>query len=64
MAGLEAAGLVDVKVEHRLVYDAAQIRALVDHDLERYGLAPDVIAGAFEEIAGNVWSAYFSGRKA
>ena len=33
VAGLEAAGLVDVKVESRLVYDAAQIRSLVDHDL-------------------------------
>jgi SAM-dependent methyltransferase len=64
VAGLEAAGLVDVEVESRLVYTAAQIRSLVDHDLDRYGLAPDAIAGAFEEVAGNVWSAYFTGRRA
>ena len=64
VAGLERAGLADVKVESRLVYSAAQIRGLVDHDLKSYGLAPETIAGAFEEIAGNVWSAYFTGRKA
>jgi SAM-dependent methyltransferase len=64
IAGLERAGLIDVKVEHRLVYSAAQIRGLVDHDLERYGLDPSTIAGAFEQVEGKVWSAYFSGRKA
>jgi SAM-dependent methyltransferase len=64
VAGLERAGLVDVKVESRLVYTAAQIRSLVGGDLQRYGLAPDAITGAFEEVAGNVWSAYFTGRKA
>ncbi len=35
VAGLERAGLVDVKVESRLVYTAAQIRGLVDHDLKQ-----------------------------
>ena len=64
MAGLERAGLTDVKVEHRLVYSAAQIRGLVDHDLASYGLDPAAIEGAFEEIEGKVWSAYFTGRKA
>jgi SAM-dependent methyltransferase len=64
VAGLAHAGLVDLQVESRRVYSAAQIRSLVDGDLERYGLAPDAIAGAFEEVAGNVWSAYFTGRKA
>jgi arsenite methyltransferase len=64
IAGLERAGLTDVKVEHRLVYSAAQIRGLVDHDLKSYGLDPGTIAGAFEQVEGKVWSAYFSGRKA
>jgi arsenite methyltransferase len=64
VAGLERAGLVDVEVESRLVYNAAQIRSLVDHDLDRYGLAPEAISGALEEVAGKVWSAYFTGRKA
>ena len=63
VAGLEQAGLVDIEVESRLVYSAAQIRSLVDHDLASYGLAPEAIEGAFEEVAGKVWSAYFSGRK-
>ena len=63
VAGLEQAGLVDIEVESRLVYPAAQIRSLVDHDLASYGLAPEAIEGAFEEVAGKVWSAYFSGRK-
>jgi SAM-dependent methyltransferase len=64
IAGLESAGLVDVEVEHRLVYSVAQIRGLVDHDLKSHGLSRDAIEGAFEEVAGNVWSAYFSGKKA
>jgi hypothetical protein len=64
IAGLERAGLTDVKVEHRLVYSAAQIRGLVDHDLESYGLDRAAIQGALHEIEGKVWSAYFSGRKA
>jgi SAM-dependent methyltransferase len=64
VAGLEQAGLIDVSVEHRVVYTAAQIKGLVDHDLKRYGLAPDAIEGAFEQVAGKVWSAYFTGRKA
>ena len=64
VAGLERAGLVDVKVEHRLVYSASQIRGLVDHDLKSHGLAPDAIAGAYDEVAGKVWSAYFTGRRA
>jgi SAM-dependent methyltransferase len=63
VAGLEQAGLVDVSVEHRVVYTATQIESLVGDDLERNGLAPDAIEGAFEEVAGRVWSAYFSGRR-
>jgi ubiquinone/menaquinone biosynthesis C-methylase UbiE len=62
--GLERAGLADVRVEHRLVYSAAQIRGLVGEDLERYGLDAGAIRGAFEEIEGKVWSAYFVGRRA
>jgi SAM-dependent methyltransferase len=63
VAGLERAGLVDVRVEHRLVYSAAQISGLVGQDLERHGLDPAVISGAFDEAEGKVWSAYFTGRK-
>jgi SAM-dependent methyltransferase len=64
LAGLERAGLTDVRVEHRLVYSARQIRGLVDHDLKSYGLDPASIDGAFAEVEGKVWSAYFTGRKA
>ncbi|HVR30053.1 MAG TPA: arsenite methyltransferase [Thermoanaerobaculia bacterium] len=63
LAGLERAGLTDVAVEHRLVYSAAQIRGLIDHDLKSHGLASDALAGVLDEIEGKVWSAYFRGRR-
>jgi len=59
LAGLERAGLVDVKVEERLRYDAAQIGEIA-------GIAPSCCGGLDTRLAafaGKIWSATFSGRK-
>jgi SAM-dependent methyltransferase len=63
IAGLEAAGLEQVEVSERVVYTAEQIRGLVASDLESFGLSPDVLESGLEAVAGQVWSARFSGRK-
>jgi SAM-dependent methyltransferase len=72
VAGLRAAGLADVEVRERLVYDGAQLAALAGSDLEGLagsssccGAPPDAgriraVAGA---LAGRVWSAKFFARK-
>ena len=64
VAGLEAAGLVDVQVSERLVYDADQLSDLVGSDLEWAGLEPDALEGAIADAAGKVASVRVSGRKA
>ncbi len=64
LAGLRAAGLVDVEVSERLVYTAEQIRGIVGSDLESFGLSPDTLDAGLESLEGKVWSAKFSGRKA
>ncbi len=63
VAGLEAAGLEDVEVSERLVYDAAQLRGIVGSDLESFGLSPDLLDAGLEALEGKVWSARFGGRK-
>lgn len=69
LAGLEAAGLADVKVTNRLVYDANQVADLVRSEVE--GETPTaaasggccgsdierLIARAGTELQGKVWSA-------
>lgn len=65
--GLGEAGLEDVEVVARLVYDASQIEGLIRSEmagveaamLERGG----TLAGIAEELEGKVWSARFSARK-
>ena len=64
VAGLEAAGLVDVQVSERLVYDADQLSDLVGSDLEWAGLEPHAFEGAIADAAGTVVSVRVSGRKA
>ncbi len=62
VAGLEAAGLEDVKVSERLVYTAEQLRGIVGSDLESFGLDPELLNAGLEALAGKVWSARFDGR--
>jgi arsenite methyltransferase len=64
LAGLQAAGLEDVHVVDRMVYDASQLRAILSEDIPGLDLDMTVIENLLEEHAGAVWSAKFSGRKA
>jgi SAM-dependent methyltransferase len=76
--GLRAAGLEDVEVRERLVYDASQLRAFVDSELQgveasccggtaccgETALSKEMIERVLGEIAGKIWSAKIFGRKA
>ncbi len=61
VAGLEATGLTDVRVESRLVYDADQLRGLIGDQPELLGasLSAEQIDAAFEAAAGKVASVRF-----
>jgi arsenite methyltransferase len=63
VAGLRAAGLVDVEVTERLVYDADQLRGLVGSDLENLGLDPALLTAHLDDVVGKVWSAKITGRR-
>lgn len=72
-AGLEAAGLLDVDVRARLVYDAAQLKAFIAEDLATLasgsnccaGVAPSLamIEQGIGQVEGKIWSAKFYARK-
>lgn len=63
LAGLRDAGLVDVEVTERLVYDAAQLEAMVATDLASFDLDPQLLSAGLEQAAGKVWSAKVVGRR-
>jgi SAM-dependent methyltransferase len=67
VAGLRAAGLEDVKVEARLVYEPVQLEALAGDETEASpcccGGSGSDTAGLVRALAGKVWSARFSARK-
>lgn len=72
LAGLAAAGLTEIKVEERLVYDASQLGLLFGEApaglLELFddlpaAERPATIAGLLAAVAGKVWSARISARK-
>jgi SAM-dependent methyltransferase len=72
LAGLRAAGLVDVEVRDRLVYDAAQLQALAPGELEAASggcgcgggpVDPKLVAQVAEALAGKVASVLVHGRK-
>lgn len=56
VAGIEAAGLEDVKVTERHVYDASSLRALVASELITGEVAFETLEAAVDEAAGRVWS--------
>jgi arsenite methyltransferase len=61
--GLRSAGLVDVEVIERLVYDPDQIAALAKLDeLSELDLPPELVNKVLPALSGKVWSAKFSGR--
>ncbi len=59
LAGLRSAGLVEVEVLERVVYEAAQLRALVGSELG----VDDETAKLAESAVGKVWSAIIVARK-
>ena len=66
--GLRAAGLTDVEVRDRLVYDQEQIAAFLAPEVEGAcgccgGATKDLLARVGAEMAGNVWSAKVYARK-
>ena len=61
--GLEVAGLRDVRVTSRIVYDASQLKGLFGSSCCGAGEGQDVAALA-DAAAGKIWSARFEGVKA
>jgi arsenite methyltransferase len=71
LAGLRAAGLTDVEVRDRLVYDAGQLESFATSETE--GLCScgstlsdgflEVVRGYAHDLEGQVWSAKVYGRK-
>jgi len=66
IAGLEAAGLVNIEVRERLVYDATQLKAFVESELPDNqeavaccggGISPEMLERAVETLQGQIWSA-------
>ncbi len=56
LAGLRAAGLVDVEIRDRLDYDTGQITAMYRDELGGEGVADEVVARAAMEATGKVSS--------
>ncbi len=66
LAGLRAAGLVDVEVRDRLVYDADQLEGIAASDLESVcscGAGKAKLASYARTLAGKVWSAKVYAKK-
>jgi len=63
LAGLEAAGLQEVRVSSRTIYDAAQLAGLFGGSCCGAGDAGPEAAARAEQAAGKVWSARFEGVK-
>jgi arsenite methyltransferase len=67
LQGLREAGLVDVKVLDRLVYDAGQIEGYAEDALgDAFACTPEISsrAGSYaRELAGRIWSAKVYGKK-
>ena len=63
LQGLREAGLAEVEVTDRMVYDACQLKAILSEDIPGLDLDCDQIEGLLQDYAGKVWSAKFTGRK-
>lgn len=74
IAGLEAAGLTDVQVLNRLVYDDAQLESFIDSELSELKESVGCCGGLFSKgssgtkalislVSGNIWSAKIKARK-
>lgn len=69
VSGLRAAGMVDVQIRERLVYDADQLAALAGFDADTPGCCAGpggarLGAAAVDDLAGKIWSARVEARRA
>ncbi|MDF1800691.1 MAG: arsenite methyltransferase [Planctomycetota bacterium] len=65
ISGLQGAGLVDVEVTERMVYDEQQLLSVVAlDDAQLEGLGEDFVRAAATATAGKVWSARFRAQRA
>lgn len=72
LEGLRKAGLVEVEVAERLVYDKAQLKVLIESEIPKDtstcccgDQAPKELAAVIaEDLEGRIWSAKIKGRKA
>ncbi len=62
LAGLRYAGLQDIAVSERLVYEASQLVSLISCELPGLDLSKEMIDEVAPMVAGKVWSAKFIGR--
>lgn len=62
--GLSAAGLDDLEVVERLVYDESQLVGLISCEIPGLEMDEDLIKQIAPTVAGKVWSAKFAGRRA
>ena len=62
IAGLEAAGLGDIEIAERKVYDAHELKALAASDLEDLGIEAPELEDAISRAAGQVASVRVTGR--
>ncbi len=60
--GLRDAGLEDVQVTERFVYDADMLTGMVANDLANLGLDEATLAAGVAQVEGKVWSARFEAR--
>ena len=70
LEGLRQAGLVDVAVAERLVYDSAQIKSFIASEVPNEGggccgggVPSSLVWRAAAQMEGKIWSAKFTGRK-
>ncbi len=72
VAGLKAAGLADVTVKQRVLYDSQQIESAIEDELDAIQQDSDHCCGpkgcveshdVAESIVGGIWSCQFSARK-
>ena len=62
VAGLQRAGLEGVQVDERIVYDRAQLAALVESEIPGGKVSRGLLRWIAGSVAGRVWSAKFSAR--
>ncbi len=63
LGGLEAAGLNNLEVTERSVYDESQLKGMVGTDLEALGVPADLLNEQIPAVVGKIWSAKITGTR-